>query len=107
MLLVRSTLRVNNSTNVPFQLTLVTGSTVLWECTVDPESDLAIPAQFCHKPNTRMFFQPLISQGSHSSASKAGETGAEMGMESLPRVELPMPEIPGLHKAGNKVASYE
>ena len=96
MLLVRSTLRVSNSTDVPFLLTLVMGSTVLWEREVSPESDLAIPAQFCHKAHTRMFYQPLVSQ----------DASNDRNMVVIPRVELPMPEIPGIHKSEKKVPLF-
>ena len=92
MLLVRSTLKISNSTALQFRINIYKNSHLLWGESVLPGTDIAIPAQFCHKTDARMYFQPIMSSSSKPSASTFSSTNG------IPEVEVPFPEIPGLKK---------
>lgn len=79
MLLIRSTLRLCNSSPNRFHVQLIDGAEIKWEEIVNPTTETYIPAQLCNILTGRLVFKPV----------SGNQTSVAM------EVTLPIPEIPG------------
>lgn len=106
MLIVRSTIRIFNSTKATFKVELVSGyrsvrREVLWEALVPPNQGIPVPANLCNIPNGRFVVKPVLTLFGRNSE---GTFWPVMGLQdsaSLLTGEVPVPQVPGLRSNGN------
>ena len=91
MLLIRSTLRVCNSSPIFFRVLLLNNSEVIWEETLSPSSDTYVPSQICNISHGQLLFQAVNTKRS---------------TEPLLEVELPIPELPGSSKPDELFSTF-
>jgi hypothetical protein len=86
---VRSTIKIQNSTNHSFFLTLSVGSEHIWRSIIDSNSSLFIPANVCSVPNCRFDINLEIPRSINRMFDQKTERKAE----------IPVPEMIGTLKA--------
>ena len=62
-LVIRSTIRLNNSTQIPLHVQLIAASPkrdILWDAVIPAGAEMSVPANYCSISNGRFFLQPLV-----------------------------------------------
>jgi hypothetical protein len=102
ILIVRSTIRIYNSTKATFKVELVSGfrntrRDVLWEATVRPSQGIPVPANLCNIPNGRFIVRPLLQISTHSLDGSFWPMISEDDAQTATLgAEVPIPAIPGI-----------
>ena len=108
-LVIRSTIRLNNSTQIPLHIQLVSGAPqrdILWDAVIPACSEMSVPANYCSISNGRFFVQPLLEFApSYSRGKRASSANSS---SSLIPTEMLIPKIPGQVISGARSdASFE
>jgi len=117
VLIVRSTMRVFNSTKVVCSVELVSGyrsikRQPLWKATIPPNQGICIPANLCNVLNGRFIIKPLLNlmpdtpqcNGSFWPSSRSVDPRYQdmMQLDHYFSAEIPCPDVPGVGSVGTR-----
>lgn len=107
-LVIRSTIRLNNCTQIPLHIQLLSGAfqrDVLWDAVIPACAEMSVPANYCSISNGRFFVQPLLEFA--PSYSRGKRSSSSNGLSSLVPTEMLIPKIPGQSSGVRNDASVQ
>ena len=88
MLNIRSSLKISNNSPIGFRVELKIKDEIYWDEILQPSCEIYLPAQYCHTKSSKLLFQPFLSDQANVK-------------QPFPAIEVPLPDIPGLHNNNN------